>query len=151
MQKTSGCKMESLVPSNLSFYTAFLFIIPAIYSYTTLQKKDITVACLFFTITSALNHYYRCQDSIYQKIDRFTVRVVAVMYITYAIIHFSSKACYTLISLSLIVLASYTYIAATSTKDVHDAHFLIHFVGNLSVMLFIYYRKEHEQHNKKYM
>lgn len=132
------------IPLNSSFYTSFLFLVPALYAHNVLKDNDVTIASITLTIVSALNHYYQCQNQRIQQLDRVAVRTIALVYLIHVFVNFHAKFCYAIMLFAVITGTFYAYIQVLSLGHVHECHYMLHFVAVFTVMLYIYGRKQCE-------
>lgn len=121
------------------YWSSYLFLVPAFFSFILLPCKDVSYACIICAITSVNNHFYKCQDRGRQKIDQVIVRSVAGMYTLHALCTMQFRP-FAIPMYFFGILSSITYIYTHKIRSGYNYHYLIHIFSNLGIMFYVFAR-----------
>ena len=127
--KVKGC-------INRNFCSGFLFLIPAIYSYT-VSYPTIMLGSFISCITSVFNHYYKSQHKIIRIIDIICVNSIAAYFILYSFKNIGFTF-YSVIMYLFSIAALSTYLYLKYNNHLYEKYyFMVHLLATIGIMFYI--------------
>lgn len=121
-----------------AFYSSFLFLLPAYISavYTT-SHLDVALSCITCMFTSLLNHAHKTENRFLQKLDQYTVRSIALVYVTHCMLMFGNSV-YTVLTIAFGILTASLYVYVLSTPRTGEQyHYIVHILANCGILTYI--------------
>jgi hypothetical protein len=120
-----------------TFYTSFLFLIPAIIAYYVIPKKDVAIASFACFVTSVIAHYYNCENHLASIIDIVIVRAIGIFYLIHSIVSIGVNPIIVwMYACSVISVGLYLQIRDVP-KESCKWHYLIHISSVAGILIYI--------------